>query len=720
MTAAVETPTRLPGPGCPDNDTLHCFLTGRLSETEAEPVEHHLEGCPSCLDRLGKLSAHERRLGETCAGGSEPGAVEGPETVMALIQRLCRAPTSPGPSTANLSPNPLPWQGRGQGEGLPGDLPAVGRREPPSGPAQLGRYHVRRLLGAGGMGTVYLADDPDLGRPVAVKVPQFAGPPEVQAAARQRFLREARAAAAVRHSHVRPIYDVGEQDGTPYVVMAFIEGCSLAERLKGEGRFADPRAAVALAVQLAEGLAAVHDCGLIHRDLKPANVLLGAAGDVFLSDFGLARRHDDESLTASGALVGTLAYMAPEQADDSGGLGPVTGRTDLYSLSVLLYELLTGRLPFAAQSSISLLYQIVHGTPSPPREFRPDLDPALEAIVLKAMARQPQERYADARELAKALRNWPTRETNAPVEGVPPPPPTTSAGGSPSTGMRLDLPGGGSATIMLDSGTAQPGKLTVTVREQQQSSRRKRRKLLAISVTITFALLLGVLALISRVAQLKPPDQGQGAEQPPRPKPPNGQKPGEQLLALKRPPDLAAVAQALIQSLNHEDVLVRREAARGLASRKHPEVVKALGRALGDQDARVRREAAHSLRKLGDQAAVPDLMKRLADDVWGKVAPRRPRLASEAKADTNPYEDVAKEQNQGSRYAALEALKALDPAKVPEALLAATQSRNADIRWWTVRQLGNLPTRKDEKRPAVVKALGRALGGVCQLHCENG
>jgi serine/threonine protein kinase len=274
-------------------------------------------------------------------------------------------------------------------------------------PAHFGRYHTLRFLGAGGMGAVYLAEDPQLNRMVAVKVPRFAGHPSVQDESPQRFLREARAAAAIRHPRVCPIYDVGEQDGVPYVVMAFIEGCSLGERLKSEGRFTDPRAAAALVIQIADGLAAVHDAGLIHRDLKPANVLLDASGGAFLSDFGLARQLDAaEVLTSPGTLVGTVAYMAPEQADTSGRFGPVTQRTDIYSLGVVLYQVLTGHLPFKADSNEALLYQIVHGAQPSPRNLRPELDAGLERIVIKAMARQPQQRYADAREFAAALADY--------------------------------------------------------------------------------------------------------------------------------------------------------------------------------------------------------------------------------------------------------------------------------------------------------------------------
>jgi hypothetical protein len=272
--------------------------------------------------------------------------------------------------------------------------------------AQVGRYRLLHELGAGAMGAVYLAEDPQLGRRVAIKVPAFRGTSGGQPRDCQRFQREARAAAAVRHAHVCAIHDVGEQDGTPFVVMDYIDGCSLADRLRDDGRFDDCRAAVALAVQVAEGLVAVHEAGVIHRDLKPGNILLDKAGDAYLSDFGLARwQNNAERLTTDGDVVGTPAYMAPEQISEV-QFGPVTPRTDVYSLGVVLYQMLTGRLPFLERDTMRLLYQIMNDRPPPPRELCADLDPALEAIVQQAMAREPKDRYADARQFLAALRGW--------------------------------------------------------------------------------------------------------------------------------------------------------------------------------------------------------------------------------------------------------------------------------------------------------------------------
>jgi hypothetical protein len=274
---------------------------------------------------------------------------------------------------------------------------------PPARPSQIGRYHILDTIGAGGIGRVYRANDPALQRVVAVKVPRFDGAPGAQAQV-ARFLREARAAARVRHAQICPIHDVGVDQGRPYVVMAFVEGSSLAERLKEQGRYEDCRQAVLLIRQVAEALETVHAHGIVHRDLKPGNILLDRAGQPLLTDFGLACLADDgEHLTAEGAVVGTPAYMAPEQVDPTwGAVGPLS---DVYSLGLVLYQLLTGRLPY--QGTVpSILHQIATVAPPSPACFRPGLPPCLVALVEKAMARRPADRYPSARAFAETLTRW--------------------------------------------------------------------------------------------------------------------------------------------------------------------------------------------------------------------------------------------------------------------------------------------------------------------------
>jgi hypothetical protein len=271
-------------------------------------------------------------------------------------------------------------------------------------PAQIGRYRILGRLGAGGMGTVYKAQDPQLKRIVALKLPRFDGPAQGLALRVQRFQREARAAASIRHPHVCPIYDVGEHEGQPYVVMAYIEGESLATHLARQGRYENPYQAVELIRQVLDALEAVHSHGIIHRDLKPSNILLDTTGRAILTDFGLARPTDDtEGLTSEGVVLGTPAYMAPEQASSQPRLvGPWT---DLYSLGVILYQMLTGRLPFEG-TALQVIAQILHDSAPLPSNLRPDLDPALEAMVRKAMAQVPQERYQSAIQFGEALERW--------------------------------------------------------------------------------------------------------------------------------------------------------------------------------------------------------------------------------------------------------------------------------------------------------------------------
>jgi hypothetical protein len=265
-------------------------------------------------------------------------------------------------------------------------------------PENFGRYRIRRLLGRGGMGSVYLAHDTELDRPVALKVPRFTA--EEGSDVLERFRREARAAATLSHPGICSVYDVGVQDGIPFLTMAYVEGRTLAALLKA-GPPPAPRQAAALVRKLAGALAEAHRRGVIHRDLKPSNVMIAADGEPVLMDFGLARRAAaaDPALTREGQVLGTPAYMAPEQAAGE----PVGPACDVYGLGVLLYELLTGQLPFKGEKLSELLARVLAAPPPPPSSYRPDLDPALEAICLKALAKSPAQRYASMTEFAAAL-----------------------------------------------------------------------------------------------------------------------------------------------------------------------------------------------------------------------------------------------------------------------------------------------------------------------------
>lgn len=282
-------------------------------------------------------------------------------------------------------------------------------------PPVFGRYRILRPLGRGGMGVVYLAEDSQLGRQVALKVPRFTidDSPEII----DRFYREARVAAGIHHPNVCGVHDVGAIDGIPYLTMPYIDGAPLSRRL---GQAWPPREAVALVAHLASILAELHTQKVMHRDLKPSNILMRSDGEPVLMDFGLARSvtgHD--RMTASGATVGTPAYMSPEQCvGDHRQVGPAT---DIFSLGLILYELLTGALPFQGKGQF-VCFRLPHDRLPPPSAARPGLDAELDAICLKALAYRPKDRYASMTEFAAALETWNRRWEQSTVSVLRPQP----------------------------------------------------------------------------------------------------------------------------------------------------------------------------------------------------------------------------------------------------------------------------------------------------------
>lgn len=259
---------------------------------------------------------------------------------------------------------------------------------------RIGRYEVERLLGAGGMGIVFKAFDTELSRPVAIKLlaPHLAA----SGAGRKRFSREAKAAAAIVHEHVVPIYNVETEHEKPYMVMHFVAGESLQSRLDREGSL-DVCEILRIARQIASGLAAAHAQGLVHRDIKPSNVLLEKGIErALLTDFGLARAADDASLTRTGFHPGTPQYMSPEQARGDG----MDARSDLFSLGSVLYVMCTGRPPFRAETSLGILRKITDTEPAPIREINPAIPEWLEGLVEKLMAKRIEDRFQSAAEVA--------------------------------------------------------------------------------------------------------------------------------------------------------------------------------------------------------------------------------------------------------------------------------------------------------------------------------
>jgi eukaryotic-like serine/threonine-protein kinase len=258
------------------------------------------------------------------------------------------------------------------------------------------RYEISRLLGAGGMGRVYLARDRSLSREVALKVldDRHAENPEFV----ERFRREAEAAASLSHPNMITVYDAGEDDDTPYIAMEHVPGGTLKDRLQDRGTL-PPRVAAGVTLEVANALAAAHEKGIVHRDIKPENVLVTDQGHAKVGDFGIARAATATAITETDFILGSVRYLSPEQAKGE-EVGPPS---DLYSLGVVLYEMLTGRVPFDEENPIATAMKHVSEAPASPRERDPTIPRALEAITLKLLKKDPRQRYQSATELAEDL-----------------------------------------------------------------------------------------------------------------------------------------------------------------------------------------------------------------------------------------------------------------------------------------------------------------------------
>jgi len=273
----------------------------------------------------------------------------------------------------------------------------------------ISHYKILEKLGEGGMGVVYKAQDTKLDRVVVLKFlsAQIRGDPEVKS----RFVHEAKAAAALNHPHICTIYEIDEFEGQPFIAMEFIEGRELQEIVntplsppsRGElkGGVVPLPDVLKYAIQIADGLQAAHEKGIIHRDIKPANIMVTSNGQVKIMDFGLAKVTGQTKLTQTGTTVGTIAYMSPEQLRGE----TVDASTDLWAFGAVLYELATGRMPFQEDYGAALMYSIVNETPPPPSELRNDLPSDLERIILKCLCKLPKDRYPSAQKLWRDLQN---------------------------------------------------------------------------------------------------------------------------------------------------------------------------------------------------------------------------------------------------------------------------------------------------------------------------
>jgi len=288
--------------------------------------------------------------------------------------------------------------------------------EPSNDPTKLGRlgaYEIDGVIGRGGMGVVLKAFDRALNRPIAIKV--LAAQLATSGSARKRFSREAQAAAAVVHEHVVAIYAVDNSSKLPFIVMPFVPGRSLQDRLDTTGPL-ETREILRISIQTAAGLAAAHAQGLVHRDIKPANILLeNGIERVLISDFGLARAVDDASQTQSGFIAGTPQYMAPEQARGE----PVDHRADLFSLGSVMYTMCTGHPPFRAETTLAVLRRICEEQPRPPREANSEVPDWLEAVIFKLHAREPADRFQSAAEVAALLERYLAHLQHPQVHAMP-------------------------------------------------------------------------------------------------------------------------------------------------------------------------------------------------------------------------------------------------------------------------------------------------------------
>ena len=328
---------------------------------------------------------------------------------------------------------------------------------------QIGSYEIRKLLGKGGMGAVYLAHDHSLDRQVAIKMlpHHLSQNPDIVT----RFQREARALAKLRHPNLMHIYTVGQHKGHPFFAMEYVRGSTLASIIDRTGRL-PPAQAAHIVADVLSALDKVHQAGMMHRDIKPGNIMIDEDGRAVLMDFGLAREETDVGMTADHTVLGTPSYMSPEQAAGE----RVDARTDLYSIGIVLYEMLTGRPPFAGKTSFEILRQHIESSVPPPSERAPEVPPGLDAVVARAVAKSSDDRFQTVAQMAAALAGVYRDATLLRL--------ATEAGRATEPTVLTAPPGPGFASTVAVTRTA----AAPTVRSRTPGSRWTRRALLAAAV----------------------------------------------------------------------------------------------------------------------------------------------------------------------------------------------------------------------------------------------
>jgi len=371
-------------PDCPDVSRIRAMLDGALSEEEQVALAKHLEQCEECQNHFERLATGDEVL--PCPTENLKRAQgRPPETaVQRLVQDLHDTGTDETAAPEQATP------------GEP-SLDFLAPSDAPDHLGRLGSYEITEIIGQGGMGIVLKGHDTRLNRCVAIKVlsPALAANP----VARNRFMREAQAAAAISHDHVVTIHAVDEASNLPFLTMEFIDGVSLDERIKRSGPL-QLKEILRIGMQAASGLAAAHAQGLVHRDIKPSNILLeNGVERVKITDFGLARAADDIHFTQTGVIAGTPEYMSPEQARGE----PTDHRSDLFSLGCVMYAMCTGRSPFRAETVLGVIHRVCDDTPRPIRQVNAEIPEWLAEIVDRLLQKEPDKRFQLAAEVADLL-----------------------------------------------------------------------------------------------------------------------------------------------------------------------------------------------------------------------------------------------------------------------------------------------------------------------------